>query len=76
MYSEEKIVEILKRAIPGAQVEVSDMTGTRDHFQVLVTASAFTGKSLMEQHQMVMAPLKSQIADDSIHALSIKTKIS
>jgi acid stress-induced BolA-like protein IbaG/YrbA len=75
MFSEEKIIAILKRAIPGAQVEVSDMTGTRDHFQVQVTASAFKEKSLVEQHQMVMAPLKGQIADDSIHALSIKTKV-
>ena len=74
MFAEEKIIEILKGAIPGAVVEVSDMTGTKDHFQVLVTSSAFEGKSLIEQHQMVMQPLKEHIADDTIHALSIKTK--
>lgn len=74
MYSEQKIIEILKDAIPDAQVEVIDTTGTKDHFQVQVVSKAFEGKSLVDQHQMVMQPLRSQIADDSIHAISIKTK--
>lgn len=74
MFAEEKIVTILQEAIPESKVEVSDMTGTKDHFQVLVTSSAFEGKSLIEQHQMVMQPLNAHIASDAIHALSIKTK--
>jgi len=74
MFSESKIEDILKQALPGAQVVISDMTGTKDHFRVEVTSEQFAGKSLVEQHQMVMAPLKAEIADDSIHAISIKTK--
>jgi len=74
MFSENKIEEILKEAIADAQVKVSDMTGTKDHFQVEVTSAEFEGKTLIEQHQMVMDPLRDKIADDSIHALSIKTK--
>lgn len=74
MFAEKKIVEVLQKAIPGAEVTVSDMTGTKDHFRVEVTAKEFTGKQLVEQHQMVMAPLKAEIADDTIHAISIKTK--
>lgn len=74
MFSEDKICEILKGAIPNAQVKVSDMTGTKDHFQVEVISEAFQGKTLIEQHQMVLDSLKKEIASDAIHALSIKTK--
>ncbi len=74
MFAPEKIVEILKGAIADSEVEVIDTTGTSDHFQVNVTAPAFEGKGLIEQHQMVMQPLNEHIASDAIHAISIKTK--
>ena len=31
------------------------------------------GKSRVEQHKMVQQPLKDKIADNSIHALQLKT---
>lgn len=71
MYSAEKIQEILTQSLPGAQVKV---TGINDHFETTVVWEGFKGKSLVEQHQMVMAPLQEGLKE-AIHALSIKTKI-
>jgi acid stress-induced BolA-like protein IbaG/YrbA len=59
--------------VPGADVVVSDMTGTLDHFQVTVVSPTFEGRSLVERHQLVQGPLKPLIDDGRIHALSLKT---
>ena len=36
-------------SLPDAEVEVSDMRGTGDHFEIRVVSKAFAGKSLIEQ---------------------------
>lgn len=68
-----EIKKIVENALPGAQVSVKDLTGTRDHFQVEVVSPAFAGKLLIQQHLMVQAPLRPYVADERIHALSIRT---
>ena len=48
--------EIEKRiasALPGAEVEVRDLTGTGDHFEARVVAAAFEGLGMLDQHQAV-----------------------
>jgi stress-induced morphogen len=40
----------LDRAFPGATVEITDLTGTRDHYQVSIVAEAFRGQTRMRQH--------------------------
>lgn len=69
----EEVKKIVEQAMPGAQVKVKDLTGTRDHFQVEVVSEAFQGKMLIQQHLMVQAPLKEYVNDERIHALSIRT---
>jgi acid stress-induced BolA-like protein IbaG/YrbA len=60
-------------ALPGAEVEVIDTTGTGDHFQARVVSETFVGKTMVEQHQMIYAPLKAQISSGALHALALKT---
>lgn len=74
MFAESEIRKIVSQALPGCEVYVSDMTGTKDHFRVEVKAPQFRGLLLVEQHRMVMDALKDNISDDKIHAVSIKTK--
>lgn len=69
----DQIKEEVARALPGAKVQIIDTTGTGDHFHATVVWAGFKGKSLLEQHQMVMAPLQEGLKE-AIHALSIKTK--
>lgn len=63
----------LLSAFPDARVEVTDLTGTQDHFQALVITRAFDGKSRVEQHQMVYAAL-GELMNGPIHALALTTR--
>lgn len=63
----------IAEALPGASVEVVDTTGTGDHFLATVVCEAFTGKSLVERHQMVYAPLRADLDSGALHALALKT---
>ena len=67
----DEVKHLLESAIPGAQVAVEDLTGTRDHYKVVVVSNAFEGKMLLERHQMVNEALKEPLKGP-IHALSIE----
>jgi stress-induced morphogen len=59
-------------ALPGAEVEVSDLTGTNDHYEARVAAPQFAGKTRLEQHQMVYRALGDAMKSE-IHALALRT---
>ncbi|MBK7864675.1 MAG: BolA/IbaG family iron-sulfur metabolism protein [Archangiaceae bacterium] len=63
----------IEGALPGAEVEIRDTTGTADHFEARVVAAAFAGKSLIEQHQLVYGPLQDLLKTGELHALALKT---
>lgn len=63
----------IEAALPGADVEVKDYTGTGDHFEARVIAPQFLGKSMIQQHQMVYAPFKDVLATGELHAFTLKT---
>jgi stress-induced morphogen len=69
----EAITERIRAALPDARVELTDLTGTEDHWQATVISSAFTGKSLIERHRMVMAALAAEMTGP-IHALTLDVK--
>jgi stress-induced morphogen len=67
------LAAILRAAIPDAEVEVTDTTGTLDHFAVRVVSDAFKGVGLLDQHRMVYRALSAPRADGRIHALEVAT---
>ena len=69
----EAITERIRSVLPDAVVELTDLTGTEDHWQATVISSAFTGKSLIERHRMVMAALAAEMKGP-IHALTLNVK--
>ncbi len=73
MPSPDTLKSRLLAAFPDAQVEVSDMTGTEDHFQALVVTRAFAGKTRVEQHKMVYSAL-GELMNGPIHALALTTR--
>ena len=73
MINTAEIEATLDKALPGCTVNVRDLTGGEDHFQVLVVSSFFDGKGLVEQHQMVYGALKDALGSERIHALALKT---
>ncbi len=70
----EKIKKLIIEKMPDAEVEVTDLTGTKDHIGLLVTSGQFKGKGLLAQHRMIMDILKDGLKNE-IHAVQIKTKI-
>jgi len=68
----EQVKEIIKKAIPDADVEV--VTDDNKHYQAYVTSKSFEGKSLVEQHQIVLNSLKEALKEE-MHAIAIKTKV-
>lgn len=73
MIAPDRVRTLLLDALPGADVEVKDMTGTKDHFEATVIAPQFAGKSRIEQHQMVYRALGDAMKGD-IHALALTTR--
>ena len=69
----DQVKKMICAAFPQSEVEVQDMTGTGDHFEIFVSSRSFAGKSLVEQHQMVHKALESEM-DRGIHAVQIKTR--
>ena len=55
-----------------SHIAVNDLTGTKDHWEAVVVSVAFSGKSPIEQHQMVYAALGELMAGP-VHALALKT---
>ncbi len=72
MIEVESLRSLLQTAFPGAKVEITDLTGTRDHYQLEIVAEAFRGQSRMRQHKMVYEAL-GELMRGPIHALTMKT---
>ena len=68
----EKIETLIKNSLPDATIYVMDPYNDGQHFQALVISPTFDGVSVVEQHQMVMNPLREALETD-VHALGLKT---
>jgi len=69
----EKVKQLIEQGLPGASVEV---TGDGRHFEAVVVHADFEGKTIIQQHRMVMNTVKKEVESDELHALSIKTRAS
>ena len=72
MISIDEVRERIEAALPGARVQVGTFSG-HDHFEAIVEAPQFEGKSLIDQHKMVYAALDGLIGG-AMHALALKTR--
>jgi stress-induced morphogen len=66
---------LIRAALPDAEVQVWDLTGTMDHLEVLVRSNAFVGKSLLDRHRMIERAVKEARDDGRLHALAIRTEL-
>lgn len=65
----------LEKAYPDSEVQVVDLTGTHDHYQVMVASKTFAGLSRIQQHKHVMKVFAAELKTGEVHALSIQTKL-
>lgn len=68
-----QLKERLEKLGPGTQVQVTDLTGTQDHYQAVVVSPLFEGKLMIQQHRMVMAMVQDEVNSGDVHALTLKT---
>ena len=73
MVSPEQVESMIKVGIPDAEVQVQDLTGGGDHYQVVVVSPMFEGKGRVQQHQLVYKSVQQAMSSEAIHALSLKT---
>ncbi len=67
-----EVERLLRERFGDADLELTDLTGTQDHYQARIVSRAFSGKSLIEQHQLVYGALGAAMSGP-IHALALKT---
>lgn len=65
----EEIKTLIEHGLPGSQATVS---GDGQHFEAVIVARDFGGKTMLQQHQMVYRALGDKMRSE-IHALSLKT---
>jgi stress-induced morphogen len=66
------IEDRLRAAFPDAEIQLKDLTGTRDHYEAVVVSKAFAGKNRVQQHQLVYQALGELMAGP-VHALALRT---
>lgn len=69
---EKKIEQKINSGLQSPKVFIQDMTGSKDHFNVMIISKSFEGLSLIEQHRLVYKILDDMITKE-IHALQLKT---
>lgn len=76
MFSKYKLIEdAVKSKLMTSKVLVKNMSGKSNAFLIEVESSDFANHSVLEQHRMVMGPLKDLLSNNTIHAVSIKTRL-
>jgi stress-induced morphogen len=65
----------LEQAYPDGEIEVFDLTGTQDHWQVAIASRAFAGMSRLQQQRHVMDVFGPELKTGEVHALTIKTTL-
>jgi stress-induced morphogen len=70
--SAEDLKQRIEQAMPGADVQVEDLTGGGDHFRAEIVSDRFDGLTRIDQHKLVYDVFGNEIGG-AIHALSLKT---
>lgn len=65
------IAERLRAAFPDIQVELTDMTGSNDHWQGVFVSNAFADMKPIARHRAVYAAL-GELMHGPIHALTFQ----
>ena len=68
-----EIEQMIRSALPDADVRIEDLRGDGDHYAAHIVSEAFRGKSRVAQHKLVYAALQGRMGTE-LHALSLQTK--
>ena len=68
----EEIKNLIKDAIPDAEIAIHDLAGDDNHYSATIKSKVFSGKSKIEQHKLVYKALKGKMGNE-LHALALNT---
>ena len=68
----DEIADMIRAAIPDAQVEITDLAGDGDHYAAKVVAESFRGMTRVAQQRAVYAALGGRMGVE-LHALQLNT---
>ena len=68
----EEIKKLIKASIPDAEISIKDLAGDENHYSATIKSKIFSGKSKIEQHQLVYNSLNVKMGNE-LHALALKT---
>ena len=68
----EEIKKLIKASIPDAEISIEDLAGDENHYSATIKSKIFSGKSKIEQHQLVYNALNGKMGNE-LHALALKT---
>ena len=66
------IEDMIRSAIPDAEIEIRDLAGDGDHYAAKVVSPSFAGMSRVRQHQLVYKALGGRMGGE-LHALQLET---
>lgn len=69
----QNLQERLQQIAPDTTVEITDLTGTQNHYEAFIVSKAFVGKSTLEKHRIVYDFLNDELKSGEVHALKLKT---
>lgn len=68
----DEIIQRIQTALPGAEVQLNDLTGGQDHWEAIIVAPGFEGLSRLNRQRAVYAAL-GELMHGPIHALTLQT---
>ncbi|HSC89591.1 MAG TPA: BolA family transcriptional regulator [Polyangiaceae bacterium] len=68
----ERLEQLIRAALPDAQIQLEDLTGTQDHYQAVIVSEVFSGLAPLARHRLVYNVLAEELRGP-IHALTLKT---
>lgn len=68
------IEDMIRAAIPDAQIEITDLAGDGDHYSARVVSESFRGQSRIVQQRRVYEALGGRMGG-VLHALQLTTAI-
>ena len=73
MFTCDGIEQLVRAALPNAEIHVRETVGDGEHFELEVADASFAGKSRVAQHQAVYRALGGAMREE-IHALALVTR--
>ena len=68
----DEIANLIRAALPDAEVTIRDLAGDGDHYAARVVSEAFAGMPRVRQHQLVYRALGGRMGGE-LHALQLET---